>query len=84
MAPFMLTALIERPDRLVYLSSGLHRGGEGSLRDLDWTERPWNPARAYAESKLHVEAANYRPRRQLRKGPVPMIGMVVATALLDL
>jgi hypothetical protein len=40
LAPFMLTALIERPDRLVYLSSGLHRGGEGSLRDLDWTERP--------------------------------------------
>ena len=56
LAPFMLTALIERPDRLVYLSSGLHRGGEGSLRDLDWTERPWNPARAYAESKLHVVA----------------------------
>jgi NAD(P)-dependent dehydrogenase (short-subunit alcohol dehydrogenase family) len=56
LAPFMLTALIERPERLVYLSSGLHRGGEGSLRDLDWTERPWNAARAYAESKLHVVA----------------------------
>ena len=56
LAPFMLTALIERPDRLVYLSSGLHRGGEGSLRDLDWTERPWDPARAYAESKLQVVA----------------------------
>jgi len=56
LAPFILTALIERPDRLVYLSSGLHRGGEGSLRDLDWTERPWDEARAYAESKLHVVA----------------------------
>ena len=56
LAPFMLTALIQRPDRLVYLSSGLHRGGEGSLRDLDWTARPWDPARAYAESKLHVVA----------------------------
>lgn len=56
LAPFMLTALIERPDRLIYLSSGLHRGGEGSLRDLDWTERRWDPARAYAESKLHVVA----------------------------
>jgi NAD(P)-dependent dehydrogenase (short-subunit alcohol dehydrogenase family) len=56
LAPFMLTALIKRPDRLVYLSSGLHRGGEGSLSDLDWTERPWNAARAYAESKLHVIA----------------------------
>jgi len=56
LAPFMLTAVMERPDRLVYLSSGLHRGGEGSLRDLDWTQRPWDPARAYAESKLHVVA----------------------------
>ncbi|UPK38199.1 SDR family NAD(P)-dependent oxidoreductase [Bradyrhizobium sp. 186] len=56
LAPFMLTALIERPDRLVYLNSGLHRGGEGSLHDLDWTQRTWDPARAYAESKLHVVA----------------------------
>jgi NAD(P)-dependent dehydrogenase (short-subunit alcohol dehydrogenase family) len=56
LAPYMLTALIERPGRLVYLSSGLHRGGEGSLGDLDWTKRPWDPARAYAESKLHVVA----------------------------
>lgn len=56
LAPYMLTALIERPDRLVYLSSGLHRGGAGSLDDLDWTKRAWNSAQAYAESKLHVVA----------------------------
>jgi NAD(P)-dependent dehydrogenase (short-subunit alcohol dehydrogenase family) len=56
LAPFMLTALMHRPDRLVYLSSGLHRGGEGSLADIDWTKRRWDPARAYAESKLHVVA----------------------------
>ena len=56
LAPYMLTALIDRPARLVYLSSGLHRGGEGSLGYLDWTKRPWDPAQAYAESKLHVVA----------------------------
>lgn len=56
LAPFMLTALMQRPDRLVYLSSGLHRGGEGSLRDLDWTSRRWDAGKAYAESKLHVAA----------------------------
>jgi NAD(P)-dependent dehydrogenase (short-subunit alcohol dehydrogenase family) len=56
LAPYMLTALIERPRRLVYLSSGLHGGGQGSLRDIDWTRRPWDPAQAYAESKLHVTA----------------------------
>ncbi|OKO86127.1 daunorubicin C-13 ketoreductase [Bradyrhizobium sp. NAS80.1] len=56
LAPYMLTALIQRPARLIYLSSGLHRGGEGSLGDLDWTKRSWDPAKAYAESKLHVAA----------------------------
>ena len=56
LATFMLTALIDRPARLVYLSSGLHRGGEGSLGDVDWTKRAWDPARAYAESKLHIAA----------------------------
>jgi NAD(P)-dependent dehydrogenase (short-subunit alcohol dehydrogenase family) len=45
LAPYLLTALIDRPARLVYLSSGLHRGGEGSLGDLDWTKQPWDPAR---------------------------------------
>ena len=56
LAPYILSAMIERPGRLVYLSSSLHRGGEGSLDDLDWTERAWDPAKAYAESKLHVAA----------------------------
>ena len=56
LAPYMLTALIDRPSRLIYVSSGLHRGGEGSLSDLDWEKRRWDPARAYAESKLHVVA----------------------------
>jgi NAD(P)-dependent dehydrogenase (short-subunit alcohol dehydrogenase family) len=56
LAPYILTGLIERPARLIYLSSGLHRGGEGSLADLDWTARPWDAAKAYAESKLHAVA----------------------------
>ena len=56
LAPYILTALIERPARLVYLSSGLHRGGEGSLQDIDWRVRRWDGAKAYAESKLHVAA----------------------------
>lgn len=67
LAPFMLTALIEGPDRLVYLSSGLHRGGEGSLRDLDWTKRAWDPGRAYAESKLHVVALAFLLARRWPK-----------------
>jgi NAD(P)-dependent dehydrogenase (short-subunit alcohol dehydrogenase family) len=56
LAPYMLTGLTGRPDRLIYLSSGLHHAGAGSLRDIDWTSRSWNAARAYSESKLHVTA----------------------------
>ncbi|MBR0994474.1 SDR family NAD(P)-dependent oxidoreductase [Bradyrhizobium japonicum] len=64
LAPYMLTALIEQPGRLVYLSSGLHRGGEGSLDDLDWTRRSWDSAKAYAESKLHVVALAFALARR--------------------
>jgi NAD(P)-dependent dehydrogenase (short-subunit alcohol dehydrogenase family) len=53
LAPYILTALIRKPKRLVYLSSGMHRSGDASLRDLTWTERPWNGSSAYADSKLH-------------------------------
>jgi NAD(P)-dependent dehydrogenase (short-subunit alcohol dehydrogenase family) len=56
LAPYLLTALIDRPDRLIYLSSGLHHAAAGSLRDIDWTARPWNARQAYAESKLQVTA----------------------------
>jgi NAD(P)-dependent dehydrogenase (short-subunit alcohol dehydrogenase family) len=56
LAPYILTALMERPDRLVYLSSSEHYSGAGMLRDLDWTERRWDAARAYAESKLYMVA----------------------------
>src|SRR6202161_3819416 len=36
LAPYILTALIEKPKRLVYLSSGLHQSGDTSLQDLVW------------------------------------------------
>jgi NAD(P)-dependent dehydrogenase (short-subunit alcohol dehydrogenase family) len=56
LAPYMLTRLIERPDRLIYLSSGMHRSGEDTLRDIDWTERRWSTGQAYSDSKLYVTA----------------------------
>jgi NAD(P)-dependent dehydrogenase (short-subunit alcohol dehydrogenase family) len=52
LAPYLLTALMIRPDRLVYLSSGMHRSGDPDLGDLQWNERRWNGAQAYADSKL--------------------------------
>lgn len=56
LAPYMLTAWIDRPDRLIYLSSGMHREGGGSLDDIDWTKRKWNASKAYSESKLYLTA----------------------------
>ena len=56
LAPYMLTALIERPKRLIYLSSGMHRSGDSSLADIDWLERRWDQTQAYCDSKLHVTA----------------------------
>src|SRR5271169_1948960 len=53
LAPFVLTALIERPARLVYLSSGMHYSALADLDDLAWTRRRWSGATAYAESKLY-------------------------------
>ena len=64
LAPYLLTALIERPRRLIYLSSGMHRGGVASLRDIDWTERCWNSSQAYSDSKLYVTALAFAIARR--------------------
>jgi NAD(P)-dependent dehydrogenase (short-subunit alcohol dehydrogenase family) len=52
LAPYLLTALIGRPQRLVYLSSGMHTGGDADLADPQWDRRRWNGAQAYSDSKL--------------------------------
>src|SRR5579871_5811400 len=53
LAPYILTALIHRPKRLVYLSSGLHQSGDPSLKDLAWEDRAWRGQQAYPDTKLH-------------------------------
>jgi NAD(P)-dependent dehydrogenase (short-subunit alcohol dehydrogenase family) len=53
LAPYVLTALIDRPRRLVYMSSGMHRGADANPYDLTWEKRSWQGGEAYAESKLH-------------------------------
>ena len=53
LAPYILTALIKKPKRLVYLSSGLHQSGDASLKDLAWEDRPWRGQQAYSDTKLH-------------------------------
>ncbi|MCX4613051.1 MULTISPECIES: SDR family NAD(P)-dependent oxidoreductase [Streptomyces] len=47
-APYLLTALMDKPSRLIYLSSSMHRGGSTSLARLaDGTA-------SYSDSKLWV------------------------------
>ena len=53
LAPYVLTALIERPLRLVYLSSGMHARASANLDDILWRKRRWDGSAAYSESKLH-------------------------------
>jgi NAD(P)-dependent dehydrogenase (short-subunit alcohol dehydrogenase family) len=53
LAPYVLTAMTERPKRLVYLSSGMHERADANLDDILWRKRKWDGSSAYAESKLH-------------------------------
>ena len=48
LAPYVLTSLIQKPKRLVYLSSGMHLGGDPSLKNIE-TGRV-----SYSDSKLHM------------------------------
>ena len=53
LSAYIMTALIARPKRLVYLSSGMHHHADANLDDILWKKRRWNGSQAYAESKLH-------------------------------
>ncbi|KAH8648609.1 hypothetical protein BX600DRAFT_555072 [Xylariales sp. PMI_506] len=57
MAPYLLTCLVNPPaKRYVFLSSGMHQGGDASLRGLESCN--------YSDSKLHnVMLASYFARR---------------------
>ena len=48
LAPFVLTSLIEKPKRIIYLSSGMHLHGHFKPEDFD------SGNVSYSDSKLHV------------------------------
>lgn len=49
-APYILTCLIAKPGRLVYLSSGMHRNGQANLDGIQLE----GGRVSYSDSKLHV------------------------------
>ena len=56
LAPYILTCLIERPRRLIYLSSGMHLDGSAKLESLaSGVSRI-----TYSDSKLHVLCSAWR------------------------
>ncbi|RTE50801.1 SDR family NAD(P)-dependent oxidoreductase [Actinobaculum sp. 352] len=60
-APYVLTALIDRPERLVCRSSGMHTGGRADLSGIDWSDT--RATRTYSDTKLLVTAlASYVAR----------------------
>ncbi|GAA1431601.1 SDR family NAD(P)-dependent oxidoreductase [Microlunatus lacustris] len=52
LAPYLLTASVPAPRRLVHLTSGLQAQGGPHLDDLDFAGRPWNGMQAYSDSKF--------------------------------
>jgi len=53
LAPYLLTALMTLPPRLIYLTSGLESAGRVNLADLQWEGRAWDGTQAYCDSKLY-------------------------------
>ncbi|MEU4689757.1 SDR family NAD(P)-dependent oxidoreductase [Actinoplanes sp. NPDC023714] len=53
LAPYVLTALMPAPSRLIYLTSGLEADGRARLDDPQWQSRQWDGMQAYSDSKLY-------------------------------
>lgn len=53
LTPYVLTALMRRPERLVYLTSGREADGVADLDDLQHERKPWSGTQAYSDSKLY-------------------------------
>jgi NAD(P)-dependent dehydrogenase (short-subunit alcohol dehydrogenase family) len=63
LAPYVLTALMPRPQRIIYLTSGLESVGVADLADLQYERKPWNGMQAYSDSKLHDVALAFAVAR---------------------
>lgn len=66
LAPYMLTALIQRPQRLIYMTTGMQLSarGEASLADPMWEKRRWSGSAAYSESKLLLSTLAFTVARR--------------------
>jgi NAD(P)-dependent dehydrogenase (short-subunit alcohol dehydrogenase family) len=56
-APYILACLLQKPKRLIFIASVLHREANTNLKDIFWFERgekEFQDFQAYCDSKFHV------------------------------
>ena len=65
--PFLLTNLLlpHVTDRVVHVTSQLHRQGKLHVADLDWRTRPYHGMQAYRDSKLALVLFSLELQRRL-------------------
>ena len=72
--PFLLTNLLlpHITDRVVWVTSQLHRMGHLHLQDLNWDSRPYKPMDAYNDSKLQIVLYSLELQRRLSVAGSPV------------
>jgi NAD(P)-dependent dehydrogenase (short-subunit alcohol dehydrogenase family) len=53
LAPYILTCLVQKPKRLIYLSSGMHSQGDSTLKSLNNSTNSGRNYQIYSDTKLH-------------------------------
>lgn len=72
--PFLLTNLLlpHITDRVVWVTSQVHRMGHLHTDDLNWDVRPYKPMEAYSDSKLQVVLFSLELQRRLDEAGSPV------------
>ncbi|MGW7381728.1 SDR family NAD(P)-dependent oxidoreductase [Streptomyces sp. NPDC054794] len=81
--PFLLTTLLREriTDRVVHVTSELHRQGRIDLDDLDWRTRKYNGMRVYEASKLAVVLFSLELQRQLTAAGSPVRSVLASPGI---
>ncbi|MEZ5184959.1 MAG: SDR family NAD(P)-dependent oxidoreductase [Candidatus Nanopelagicales bacterium] len=61
-APYLLVASMQPANRLIFLSSGMHRGGRADVAGIDWSK---GDSRSYSDSKLFITALSCALAREV-------------------
>ena len=81
--PFLLTTLLlgHLTDRVVHVTSELHKQGRLDLDDLDWRTRKPNGMRAYQASKLAVVLFSLELQRRLTAAGSPVRSVLASPGI---